>query len=154
MSDKLTEKQALFCQCMFTIGSETFGNGVQSAKKAGYKGNDKTLEVVGSENLSKPIIKAEKARIQAKTVKKMEVTEKDVIGKLLEYARLTPVKGLIVNNRDSLRALELIGKHLAMFTDVVKDTSQQPTPLTDEKRKELSKIAEHLTKPKLLKGTG
>ena len=40
---KLTEKQAAFVKAYYEPTSDTFGNGVQSAKIAGYAGNDNTL---------------------------------------------------------------------------------------------------------------
>lgn len=65
MHDKLTVKQQAFCQAMYTPGSESFGNGTESARKAQYKGNDNTLATVAKENTRKPQIIAEKQRIQA-----------------------------------------------------------------------------------------
>ena len=62
---KLTEKQAAYAKYMFTPGSSTFGNGTASARKAGYKGNDYTLNTTSRDNLRKPLIVAEKERIQA-----------------------------------------------------------------------------------------
>lgn len=46
---KLTPKQEAFVRC-YT------GNATEAARMAGYKGNDKTLAVVGSENLRKPYV--------------------------------------------------------------------------------------------------
>jgi len=50
---KLTLKQTKFIKYYF----ETSGNGTQAAKLAGYKGNEDTLKVVASENLTKHYIK-------------------------------------------------------------------------------------------------
>ena len=46
---KLTTKQQRFVDFYD-------GNATQAAKDAGYKGNDKTLQTVGKENLLKPLI--------------------------------------------------------------------------------------------------
>lgn len=62
---RLTEKQSLFSKYMFTPGSESFGNGRESAEKAGYAGTDNYLARVASENVRKCMIMAEKERIQA-----------------------------------------------------------------------------------------
>jgi len=50
---KFTSKQTSFIDNYLTNG----GNGVQAAKSAGYKGTNKTLSVVATENLAKPSIK-------------------------------------------------------------------------------------------------
>lgn len=50
--DKLTGKQYLFVE----VYLKTF-NATEAARQAGYKGNDSTLAVVGSENLTKPLIR-------------------------------------------------------------------------------------------------
>lgn len=67
----LTVKQETFCKWMFTPGSDTYGNGTESARKAGHKGTDNYLARVASENVRKCKIVAEKARIQAETSEKM-----------------------------------------------------------------------------------
>ena len=48
---KLTNKQQIFVDEYLKSWNAT-----DAARKAGYKGNDKTLSVVGSENLAKPCI--------------------------------------------------------------------------------------------------
>lgn len=55
MANGLTVKQTAFIAAY--IG-ECHGNGVQSARKAGYAGNDATLRAIASENLTKPNVAA------------------------------------------------------------------------------------------------
>jgi len=50
MSRKLTVKQQKFVQYYLANG----GNGTEAARKAGYKGSEKTLSQVAIENLGKP----------------------------------------------------------------------------------------------------
>ena len=69
---QLTEKQQAFCRYMFTEGSETFGNGTESARKAGYKGKDNMLATIAKENIRKQQIIEQKEAIQAKTVEKLD----------------------------------------------------------------------------------
>lgn len=54
MSSKLTDKQKAFINYYL----QSF-NATDAARKAEYKGNDNTLRSIGSENLTKPNIKAE-----------------------------------------------------------------------------------------------
>ena len=50
--ERLTLKQQ-----KFAVNYAKTGNGLQSAKAAGYKGSENTLAVVANENLRKPNIK-------------------------------------------------------------------------------------------------
>lgn len=56
--NKLTAKQQSFVNC-YTDSSnkQTYNNGQESAKEAGYKGNNKTLSVIANQNLDKLYIK-------------------------------------------------------------------------------------------------
>jgi phage terminase small subunit len=51
---KLTEKQARFVAAY--VGPAK-GNGTEAARMAGYRGNAHTLQVVATENLSKPVVR-------------------------------------------------------------------------------------------------
>ena len=58
----LTLKQRRFIDAYL---GPAFGNGTEAARVAGYRGNDATLAVIGSENLTKPkILKAIGKRIE------------------------------------------------------------------------------------------
>ena len=83
--NKLTAKQEQFCMYYATPGSETENNGLQSAKKAAYKGNDQTLTVVASENLRKPYLKKRIDEIKA------------VVAEELTHTRTIAIKMLTKN---------------------------------------------------------
>lgn len=53
----LTDKQRLFAEYYTGLREGSIGNGLQSAKNAGYNGNEKTLISISCENLIKPSIK-------------------------------------------------------------------------------------------------
>lgn len=57
MKNRLTDKQRAFIDHYLAFGTETFFNATQSARAAGYKGNNHTLRSVGCENLTKPNIR-------------------------------------------------------------------------------------------------
>ena len=57
---------------MFTVGSPTFDNGTESARQAGYKGNDNTLAVLAHQYIRKHKMQALKQAIQADTAKELE----------------------------------------------------------------------------------
>lgn len=76
MEKKLTLKQTKFIKYYFECG----GNATEAARKAGYKGNQRTLGVVGGENLRKPYIIAAIEEIK----KKNGLTEELLLQKHLQ----------------------------------------------------------------------
>lgn len=99
----------------------------QAAIKAGY--SPKTAYSIASENLNKPEIKAEidkrKAEIEAKTDYTIEFVRQkmiDLLNMSIEANDRTNIKG----------ALELLGKHKAMFTDKLISTQDNVKPLSDK----------------------
>lgn len=101
---RISEKQSLYSKYMFTPGSETFGNGVKSARKAGYKGEDNILRAIASQNLTKLNIQAEKQRIQAETKEKLDITVDECIESLA-----FDVRDKDTNKRDKYKAMDLLG---------------------------------------------
>jgi len=104
---KLTEKQKMFCkEYMVDL------NATQACIRAGY--SEKTAKVIGSENLSKPYLQEEIARLMKSREERVQLTA----DKVLED--IERVRGLAEGSEQysiSLKASELQGKHLAMFTD-------------------------------------
>lgn len=103
---ELTAKQAAFVR-EYLIDL----NATQAAIRAGY--SEKTARSTGQENMTKPAIAAEIDKRLQKREKKTGITAERVLKELaaigfnVEAERAT----------DRLKALELIGRHLAMFTD-------------------------------------
>lgn len=115
--DKLTTKQQLFVEAYLRNP-----NGVQAAKAAGYKGNDKTLSVVASENLAKPCISA---RLE-KRIEEAIITTDEV---------LRGVKKIALHGEresDQLKGFELLGKHLKMWTDKVETTNKDNSAIVSQ----------------------
>ncbi len=101
---------------MFTIGLDTFGNGVLSARAAKYKGNENTLSSMSVDNMRNPLILARKGEIQAETAEIVSVSREEIIRELKKLAGLIDgAKNL--NNTERLRSLELLGKTKHMFVD-------------------------------------
>ena len=77
MAKQATVKQEAFAAAMYTIGSQTYGNGTASARKAGYGNENSTdnyLAIVAKGNIRKSQIIALKDKIQAETVKKLDLS--------------------------------------------------------------------------------
>ena len=116
---KLTKKQRLFVKEYLKDL-----NGTQAAIRAGYSEN--TAQEIASENLCKPIVKAYVSEEIKKREEKVEISAEWVLKKLQsiadlcskeytdEFGRTAPV-----NSAGANRALELIGKHLGLYRDIV-----------------------------------
>lgn len=108
---ELTPKQALFCREYFVDLNAT-----QSAKRAGYKGNDNTLSAVGYENLGKPRIIAVMDVFFERQCNELDINA-GVIER--EYWKLYQ---LCLNKSDrtvARQCLKDLGEHHAMFIKVV-----------------------------------
>lgn len=148
MKNGLTDKQHAFIEEYFIDFNAT-----RAAQRAGYEGNLETLASVGCENLRKPHIRERiDQRMQARCMTANEVLSRLAdqarmdIGRFLhdlgdgEYrldldevtreGKSHLIKsvfqtryGTRVDLHDSQRALELIGKHLGLFTERVDMTT-------------------------------
>jgi phage terminase small subunit len=122
ISARLTLKQEMFiCEYLKTR------NATLAAKLAGYNGDDLTLKSIGSENLSKPAIRAEiDKRVQSRILSSNQVlAELSDVG-FADWREFVEVKmkdGEVVDAslqlKDKIRALELVGKYHKLFTDRV-----------------------------------
>jgi len=106
-------------------------NATQACIRAGY--SKKTARSVGSENLTKPCIQKEIQRLKAKRYEKIDLTIDKVL-KDLEYVRQKTLgEG---QYSVSLKATELQGKHLAMFTDKTQVEGEVSMPIINVQLKD------------------
>lgn len=114
-SSELTAKQKQFCE-EYIIDL----NGAQAAIRAGY--SEKTAKQTASENLTKPNIQEYLRELQQKRQKRTAINQDYVLNKLQKVAEIctTPNNKGCIDSSGATKALELLGKHFAMFTDVVK----------------------------------
>lgn len=104
---KLNARQKQFCLEYIKDFS-----GTNAAIRSGY--SVKTAAFIASENLNKPNIEAEIRRLQTKVEKKALITQEEIIERLKDLAFdqvMNPVA-----NKDQIKALELLGKTVGMFT--------------------------------------
>lgn len=116
---KLTDKQLMFCK-EYLIDL----NATQACIRAGY--SEKTARSVGCENLTKPNIQKEIQRLKSIREKKIGLTAEKVL-KDIERVR-EKAEGSEQYNI-SLKASELQGKHLAMFTEKHKVDGEIQMPI-------------------------
>lgn len=109
MKAKLTPKQKQFCkEYMIDL------NATQAAIRAGY--SKKTAHSIGDENLRKPAIQAELQKQMDKRAEKTGRTAEDVLRDIQEIKSRAMDEN---DHKNALKALEMEGKHLGMFTDRV-----------------------------------
>ena len=109
---RLTLKQSRFVDYYLATGNAT-----KSAKLAGYNSNLRTYRQIGYENLTKPdIVKS----LQRKLIK-------DKINPEYVLSGISTIADTSLKDTDRLKAYELLGKYLKLFTDT--DSSQIPTKI-------------------------
>lgn len=128
---KLTDKQAAFVR-QYLVDL----NATQAAIRAGY--SERTASRIGPQLLGKTCVREAIEKAQAKRARRVEVTQDYVLSNLVEVvertmqrAPVTDRKGEQVTDEEGRavwtfdakganRALELLGKHLGIFTDKLK----------------------------------
>ena len=121
---KLTDKQKMFC-AEYIIDF----NATRAAIEAGY--SEKTANVTSSQYLAKPSIQEEINRLMKKRSERVQIDADDVLRSILDI-RDTCAKKLDITSRSgdvigeslvdvngAIKANELLGKHLNLFTDRV-----------------------------------
>jgi ribosome assembly protein YihI (activator of Der GTPase) len=111
MKDKLSLKQSKFVDYYLQTG-----NASKSAKLSGYNGNDATIRAIGAENLTKPLIKQ---AIKSRLIK-------DKITPDYVLSGISTIADNSSKDVDRLKAYELLGKYLKLFTD---NTPDRPTEI-------------------------
>ena len=105
---KLTEKQKRFCE-EYLIDL----NATQAAIRAGYSA--KTANRIAAENLSKLDIQKYISQLQNSQSERTQITA-DTVLKELEKIALADTE---ITGKEKIKALELLGKHLGMFSDKI-----------------------------------
>ena len=103
---KLTEKQKRFCE-EYLIDL----NATQAAKRAGYSEN--TASRIGAELLQKTSVLDFLRILREKQSERTGITADDVLRELKSIAFTEEVE---ISGKEKMKALELLGKHLGMFT--------------------------------------
>lgn len=99
---KLTAKQEMFCK-EYLIDL----NGTQAAIRAGY--SEGTAKEIASENLTKPNIQEYLTEIKAKREEKLSIDAQWVLAQAIYHHKQLSDRN---ENKDALKALDLIGRHI------------------------------------------
>lgn len=129
----LTGKQRAFIE---HYTGDSFFNATEAASRAGYKGNRNQLDSVASENLQKLAIKVAISEKLAEIAEKIEITVESIAEEIsvIAFGRISPTIGVQGNITNKLKALELLGRFKAMFTDNINQTDTQRQRELDEKQ--------------------
>jgi len=109
----ITEKQRLFCQEYITDL-----NGKRAAIRAGY--SEKSAQEQASRLLSYAKVQRELEKLMQERSKRMQIDADDVIQgikSIVDNAIQINDDGNMLNPTAALKGYELLGKHLAMWTD-------------------------------------
>lgn len=117
----LTPKQEMFC-----LEYLKDFNATQAAIRSGY--SVKTAKAIGTENLAKPAIRAKIEAFKAERNARVQISVDDVLRDLMKIKDISlqgfckkdeegnVIKDALDKNA-AIKVTELLGKHLAMFTD-------------------------------------
>jgi len=83
-------------------------NATQAAIRAGYKNSD-----VGRRLVTKSHVSAYIEKLRQEQQQRTQITADAVLG---ELAKIASTKGVEITGKEKLKALELLGKHLGLFT--------------------------------------
>lgn len=144
---KLTIKQKAFADYYIQLGNAT-----EAATKAGY--SEKTAAVIGTENLTKPNVKSYIDK-RLKQIESERIADaKEVMEYLTSVMRGETTSEIVVvegsgdgcsearrmdkapDERERLKAAELIGKRYRLFTDKIEAEVQQQVVFCDEQELE------------------
>ena len=131
---KLSEKQKRFAESYI----KTFDAG-RSAIEAGY--SEKSAPSIGSRLLKKPQVAAYLNQLSANIQEKTEVEVGEIIAELRKIAFASAERK--VSNSDRIRALELLGKTLAMYTEshAFENNRDQPIEWTEDEQRDYKESA-------------
>ena len=115
---KLTEKQKRFCE-EYLIDL----NATQSAIRSGY--SVKTARQIAQRMLTNVDIQSYIQELREKQSKRTEITADKVLEELGSVAFNRNIECI---GRDKVKALELIGQHIGMFTEKVSITKEEEIP--------------------------
>ncbi|MHC4256508.1 MAG: terminase small subunit [Planctomycetota bacterium] len=116
-------------------------NATQAAIRAGYA--EKYADRQAYQLLEKTRVK------EAIEARRQEISRKADVEISEIVAELRSIAFTDGSRTDKLRALELLGRYKAMFTDRFQNTTESHAQLTDEEQEQLKEMAKELTKPKI-----
>jgi phage terminase small subunit len=135
---ELTAKEEAFCVAYTTIGSETFSNGAKSAEEAGYA--EDSARTQAWRMLRKEHIKKRIRELYDKNMEENMVTVGSVLANLAHDRQMARKHNQYSVARN---CTELEGKYLAMFTENINQTTEEPVLKLSEEERVIYREAAH-----------
>lgn len=113
MSNKLTDKQKIFCKEYI----KDF-NATRAAKASGY--SEKTAGRIGGDNVQKVEIQKEIKKLMSKRIERTEISADRVVQELAKIAFSDEfnIEGFDrLDIKDKIKAIELLGRHVGAFNN-------------------------------------
>ncbi len=121
------------------VSADCAGNGTEAARRAMYAGSDSVLAQIAAENIRKPHIAAEIAKLEKEALKGADVT----IEKVLRDIEVERIQALNARQfAPAVRCSELQGKYLKMWVDKIEHVQTIEDVSTEELVRLLHEIAE------------
>ena len=124
---KLTPKQQLFA-----VEYLKDLNATQAYLRAGYRVDDNTAKANGARLLANANVAAAISEAMATRAAKVGIDANDVLEGIVavrDDAMTKTKEGSMASRQDALKALELLGKHLGMFTTKMEHTGADSGPV-------------------------
>ena len=134
---RMTNRQSAFS--VWYVSEECNLNATEAAARAGYKGNRHTLQVIGAENLLKPVIAQDIKRRLNDALEGAEVTVENTLKRIGVLGQQAQAAGQFA---PAVRCAELHGKYLKMWTDKIEHV-QDVEDITDA---ELVRLMEEIAR--------
>ena len=144
---KLTDQQRTFVNEYVRSGFDR----IQACKVAGY--SERNPDSIACQLLKKPQVKAEIDRIFQQTEEKVTVEATEIIQGLRKIAFAPPSEK--VSNSDRIRAMELLGKTLALYSDslaISRESAIDTPEIDDDEREMLDQLAREYHKKAAQRG--
>ena len=138
-----TEKMRQFAINMYTIGSDAYSNGTESARQAGYKGTDNYLAMTASRLIRNDKIKQLKDEIQTETAKEYQWNQARAIQVLTDAYDLAVSNG---NVKDIVACARELSAITGLHTHTVKTEDVSAPSISEEERARLDLIARNYNK--------
>ena len=132
-----TMKQIAFCY--WYTSAECYGNGTESARRAGYAGSENTLAAIAYENLRKPQIAEEIKRLEEKAIAAANVTIEKVLRDVELQRQMALNAGQLA---PAVKCSELQGKYLKMWVEKIEHVQTIEDVGTPELARMLRELAE------------
>lgn len=128
-SNELDEERQLFC-----IYYLKYHNMVKAYQKVKPKSKYSSACVMASRWYKEPAVQEEIQRLKQELYADALLDPQDVIQKYIDiaFSDSDELDGKVVKTADSLKALELLGKHMGLFTDTIDITSNSKVTIVDD----------------------